>query len=76
MPFETGKLRCRNCKFWWALSDAEHPNASRERSLRGSCRRYAPPAQLKGREDASEHYPSWAITLQDDWCGEHRHTEM
>jgi hypothetical protein len=75
MSFETATLRCRNCKFWWPLADGDHP-ANRQRSPRGACRRYAPPALLKESGVATEQYPSWAITLKEDWCGEHLHTEM
>jgi hypothetical protein len=26
--------------------------------------------------DHSRHYPAWATTKRDDWCGEHQHLEM
>ena len=26
--------------------------------------------------DHGRHYPAWATTKRDDWCGEHEHTRM
>jgi hypothetical protein len=49
---------------------------SRERSIVGQCRRYAPPTQVSDLPDHGRHHPSWATTKRDDWCGDHQHREM
>ncbi len=77
MSFDTQTLRCRECKFWWPMAHAGAP-ASREHSLRGHCRRYAPPVHLLGASDpdiAGVRKPAWAITSKDDWCGDFVHRD-
>ena len=33
----------------------------------------APPAASVDKPDYGRHYPSWATTKREDWCGEHEH---
>ena len=47
--------------------------ASRDKSPRGQCRRYAPPVHLIGASEpdvGGTRKPLWAIVAKDDWCGE------
>ncbi len=76
MSWDNRNLRCFNCKSWWQLSEGATSEPSRERSIFGQCRRHAPPAQVSDLPDRTRHYPSWATTKRDDWCGEHAHREM
>ncbi|MEJ2378922.1 MAG: hypothetical protein P8Y53_07160 [Pseudolabrys sp.] len=76
MSWDNRNLRCFNCRSWWPLPEGTGGEASRQRSLMGQCRRYAPPAQWAELPDRARHYPSWATTKRDDWCGEHAHQEM
>ncbi len=77
MSFDTQSLRCRECRFWWPLAHAG-AIAGRDKSVRGQCRRYAPPVHLAGANDsevAMVRKPAWAVTGKDDWCGEFVHRE-
>jgi hypothetical protein len=65
MSYENKALRCRNCKFWWPLSDHKDDEHARAHATRGHCRRHAPPPVSADQE--------WAITQSGDWCGEHLH---
>jgi hypothetical protein len=65
MSYENSSLRCRNCKFWWPLSDDQPDTHLRQHAKRGQCRRHAPPPVSADQE--------WAIVKNDDWCGEHSH---
>lgn len=65
MSFENKSLRCRNCKFWWPLPDKHEDEFARAHATRGECRRHAPAPVSAGQE--------WAITHDQDWCGEHLH---
>jgi len=76
MSWENKNLRCRDCKFWWPTAEAAGHEPSRDRSILGQCRRHAPPAMFNDLPDHARHYPSWATTKRDDWCGEHQHKEM
>jgi hypothetical protein len=76
MTFENKNLRCFNCRAWWPTGEGAGREASRERSILGQCRRYAPPAQTADLPDHTRHHPSWATTKRDDWCAEHQHKEM
>lgn len=76
MSWDNKNLRCRDCKFWWPTAEAAGGEPSRERSILGQCRRHAPPTLLADLPDHARHYPSWATTKRDDWCGEHMHREM
>lgn len=62
---------CSNCRFW--LLEARDSDS-------GVCRRYPPNMVRSGAEpvlgslfpdDAYASYPFWALTLEDEWCGEH-----
>ncbi|HVY20125.1 MAG TPA: hypothetical protein VHA70_08615 [Bauldia sp.] len=75
MSFDTPSLRCRECKFWWPLPHGGVV-ASREKSVRGQCRRYAPPAYLIGSSEpdvGNIRRPMWAVVAKEDWCGEFIH---
>ena len=77
MSFDTPNLRCKECKFWWPLPHAG-ARASRLKSLRGQCRRSAPPAFLVAASEpevAAARRPAWAITAKDDWCGDYVHID-
>jgi hypothetical protein len=74
MTYENKNLRCRNCRFWWPTAEATDHEPSRERSILGQCRRFAPPAAVADLPDHGRHYPAWVTTKRDDWCGEHQHT--
>ena len=76
MSFENKNLRCRNCRSWWPLAEAAGQEPNRARAILGQCRRYAPPTQLSDLPDHAKHYPSWATTKREDWCGEHVHVEI
>ncbi len=54
---------CKNCDYWTA-------GAINKPTSQGRCRRYAPPVNFD-----KQPYPQWAITKQNDWCGDFRHTE-
>jgi len=73
MSYENKNLRCRDCRFWWPIADGAGSEPTRDRSIFGQCRRYAPPASVGDLPDHGRHYPSWAATKRDDWCGEHEH---
>jgi hypothetical protein len=74
MSWENKNLRCRDCRFWWPTAEtAQEP--IRAKSVFGQCRRHAPPALLSDLPDRQHHYPVWAATKRDDWCGEHSHVE-
>ena len=49
---------------------------SRERSILGQCRRRAPSPLVADLPDHGRHYPAWATTKRDDWCGEHEHIQQ
>jgi hypothetical protein len=76
MTFENRNMRCRTCRFWWPVAEAAGKEPSREHAILGQCRRIAPPAQLAELPDHGRHYPSWATTKRDDWCGEHQHMQQ
>jgi hypothetical protein len=76
MSFENKNLRCRNCRFWWPTADVDGQEPVRARAIIGVCRRHAPPALVGDLPDRARHYPAWASTKRDDWCGEHQHLEM
>jgi hypothetical protein len=69
MSYEQTNLRCRNCRFWWPLVDAEQSvDHARTQAARGQCRCHAPPAS--GADQG------WAIVRCDDWCGVHSHVSI
>jgi hypothetical protein len=68
MSYEQTSLRCRNCRFWWPISDGLPLEHLRQHATRGQCRRHAPPPVSSEQE--------WAIVQKTDWCGEHSHVEM
>jgi hypothetical protein len=76
MTFENKNMRCRTCRFWWPTAEAAGNEAIRERSILGQCRRFAPPAQVAELPDHGRHYPSWATTKRDEWCGDHQHMQQ
>jgi hypothetical protein len=76
MSWENKNLRCRDCKFWWPTAEGATSEPSRERSILGQCRRYAPPTLIGDLPDHARRYPAWATTKRDDWCGDHQHREM
>ena len=76
MTFENKNMRCRSCRFWWPLAEAAGKEADRQHAILGQCRRYAPPAQITDLPDHGRHYPSWATSKRDDWCGEHQHMQQ
>jgi len=76
MSWDNRNLRCFNCKSWWPVGEGAGNEPSRQHSVFGQCRRYAPPAHLADAPDHGRHYPSWATSKRDDWCNEHTHTEM
>jgi hypothetical protein len=73
MTFENINLRCKDCRFWWPTAEGTGHDPSRDRSLLGQCRRRSPPAASVDKPDYDRHYPSWATTKREDWCGEHEH---
>ena len=76
MTWDNKNLRCFNCRSWWPVAEGASGEPSRQRSIFGQCRHYAPPAQVTDLPDRSRHHPSWATTKRDDWCSEHAHLEM
>jgi hypothetical protein len=76
MTFENRNLRCRGCRFWWPIGEATGNEPVRERAILGQCRRYAPPAAVADLPDHTRHYPFWATTKRDDWCGDHEHMQQ
>lgn len=73
MSWDNRNLRCRNCTYWWPVTEGENSEPHRERSDFGQCRRHAPPTTVGEPADHGRHYPCWAVTKRDDWCGEHVH---
>jgi hypothetical protein len=76
MTFENKNLRCNHCRFWWPTGEATGNEPSRQRSFFGQCRRHAPLPGTVDLPDHGRHYPAWATTKRDDWCGEHEHTQQ
>jgi hypothetical protein len=76
MTFENKNMRCRTCRFWWPTGEGAGSEPAREGSILGQCRCHAPPAQVVDLPDHGKHYPSWATTKRDDWCGEHQHIQQ
>jgi len=76
MTFENKNMRCVTCRFWWPTGEAAHGEVLRAHAILGQCRRFAPPAQTVDLPDHGRHYPSWATTKRDDWCGEHQHMQQ
>jgi hypothetical protein len=76
MTFENKNMRCRSCRFWWPTAEVTDHEPHRERSILGQCRRHAPPAHITDLPDHGRHYPSWATTTREDWCGEHQHVQQ
>jgi hypothetical protein len=73
MTFEHKNMRCRTCRFWWPIAEGADREPMRERAILGQCRHQSPPAQTVDLPDHARHYPSWATTKRDDWCGAHEH---
>lgn len=63
-PFPT----CSNCRYW---------EREDELSDGGICRRYPPSIRTTAMDDNDEYsgYPIWPLTLEDEWCGEHKPKE-
>lgn len=65
-PFPT----CSNCRYWDTYEDGDES---------GVCRRYPPriphPSMANLDEDGNcgwEEYPIWPLTMDEEWCGEHK----
>ncbi len=58
------------------IAEAAGKEADRQHAILGQCRRYAPPAHITDLPDHGRHYPSWATTKRDDWCGDHQHVQQ
>jgi hypothetical protein len=61
--------RCETCRFWdLRIGDSDEGA--------GVCRRHAPVAATPAVnvsqkvEDQTASFPSWPLTLNDEWCGE------
>jgi hypothetical protein len=65
-----------DCRFWGATAGGTGNEPNRERSIFGQCRRHAPPPFITDLPDHGRHYPAWATTKRDDWCGEHQHIQQ
>ena len=76
MTFENRNMRCLTCRFWWPLAEAAGKEPNRTHAILGQCRRSAPPAAVADLPDHGRHYPSWATTKRDDWCGDHQHMQQ
>ena len=56
---------CSSCKFW-------DRNTNRVSEEVGICRRYPPSIPPLQRSDDCEDFAVWPLTVDSEWCGEHK----
>ena len=76
MTFENKNLRCNHCRFWWPTAEGAGNEPTANARSSGSAGATRAVADLADLPDHGRHYPSWATSKRDDWCGDHQHTQQ